>query len=709
MAHTQAGKPRVAVLNQCPVVPRRALSSVPSGFWSCLIVALLFAAGCGGNLKPLQEPAAKDVTRVQLLVVPVSGVLGTQELALCHRALRQAEREGCNVAFRFEDAGGDSESQSDIQALLDHIESVRGKVGTTAVMLGKTRGGAAYAALLCDQAWFLRGGDLGSITPMPSWTEQFEQMSDDSAEARRFRAFGEEMRARLDRKSQKLTAEAVRLCEGMVDPSLKLVRVRVRERGLEAQRVVDQKELTGLQGAGATILEQAEVTRPVVLSAQEAEQSRIVAGTVQSMEQLCADVLGLDPKQCFEMEFAGAERMVGWLELFQPAFLVLGLVLLVLEIKTPGVGLPGLFGVSFLALALFYNWLVGLAEIPEIALFVLGLAALATEIFLMPGVVVFGGAGFVCLVASLVLSRQTFVLPSSAPQEEILFHNLLQLTGLFIAVIVFASVSWRLLPRIPVLNRLCLPPPPPPGAAAVSPSDPAVQHRIAALIGQTARAATVLRPSGAVEVGGDRYDVVTEGEFVEAGALVRFVAVHGNRIVVERANKDAQSGSVGVLLLIAVLGVVLLVAEVFFVSFGVLMVLSGAALVTAVFLAFQESQELGIAFLVGEAIVAPLALWQAFRLMPRTRLGRALMLEGPKREDVVGAAGERDLAALLGKRGVAVSVLRPAGFAKIDGRRVDVQTRGEMIEQGSEVEVIEANASRVIVRAVQPSSLSVES
>ncbi len=691
------------------VIPRLASQSVASGFWSWLFVGLMLAASCGGNLKPMQEPAPDAAPRVQLLIVPVTGVLGTQELALCHRALRQAEQEGCNVVFRFEDAGGDSESRSDVQALLDHIEGVRGKVGTTAVLRGKVRGGAAYAALLCDQAWFLRGGDIGSITPMPTFDEQIAEWTDDSAAGRRFRAFGAEMKERLQRRAQKLTAEAARLCEGMVDPSLQLVRVRVRERGLEAERVVDQKELTGLQGAGATILDQAEVTRPVVLGDKEAEAARITSGTVQSLEQLCADVLGIDPKECFELEYAWIERMVAWLELFQPAFLVLGLVLLVLEIKTPGVGLPGLFGTAFLALALFYNWLVGLAEIPEIALFFLGIASLATEIFLMPGVVVFGAIGFVFLVASLVLSRQTFVLPDTVSQQEILFHNLLQLTGLFVAVIVFASLLWRLLPRIPVLNRLCLPPQPSPGPAAVRPSDPAAQQQIAALVGQTARAATVLRPSGAVEVGGERYDVVTEGEFVEAGALVRIVAVHGNRIVVERAIMDAQRGSVGVLLLIAVLGVVLLVAEVFFVSFGVLMVMSGGALVTAVFLAFQESQTLGIAFLIGEAIVAPIALWQAFRIMPRTRLGRALMLEGMKREEVLGAVGDPSMVSLLHKRGVALSPLRPAGFARIDGHRVDVQTRGEMIEQGSEIEVFEANANRVIVRLVAASAKSANS
>jgi membrane-bound serine protease (ClpP class) len=531
--------------------------------WSTLQLA------CGDTVRPLQDPQPAAPTQVQVLVVPLTGVLGTKEIALCHRALREGAAHGFQVVFQLFDAGGDAESATDIQGLLDQVERVRSKVATTAVVRGKALGGAAYLALLCDQLWFLRDGSVGPITPMPTFLEQLQEYADDSAERRRLRAFADEMRQRLQQRRNKLPSDAVRLCEGMVDPGLKLVRVRLRERGVESQRVVDATELTGLQAAGATILDQTEVTRPVELTRNEAIEVRLAQGTVQSMEHLCSDVLGIDPRQAGELQFSWAERMVDWLELFQPALLLLGLVLLILEVKTPGVGLPGLLGAGFLALALFYNYLVGLAEVTEILLFVLGLAALAVEIFLLPGMVVFGATGFLCLVFSLILSRQTFVLPSTVAQDEILFHNLLQLTGMFIAVLVFAAVLWRIMPRVPLLNRLYLPAPEPaPGTTSTVPQDRAESLR--ALVGNVGRAATVLRPAGAVDLGGERYDVVTNGEFVEAGASVRVVEVIGSRIVVERAEADSQRGSVGLILLIGILGIVLLVAEVFFVSFGVL-------------------------------------------------------------------------------------------------------------------------------------------
>jgi membrane-bound serine protease (ClpP class) len=185
---------------------------------------------------------------------------------------------------------------------------------------------------------------------------------------------------------------------------------------------------------------------------------------------------------------------------------------------------------------------------------------------------------------------------------------------------------------------------------------------------------------------------------------VRIVAIEGNRIVVEpvpggdgRHDAEGQRGNVGLVLLLVLVGLLLLVAEVFLVSAGVLFLLSAAALFGGVFLAFQEGTAFGTTVLVGESLVAPTVLWGAFRLLPRTRFGRALLLEGPRPEEV--RAGDPGQSQLAGKVGVAVSPLRPAGFARIDGRRVDVVTRGEMLEEGRAVRVIEVAGNRVVVRA----------
>ena len=64
----------------------------------------------------------------------------------------------------------------------------------------------------------------------------------------------------------------------------------------------------------------------------------------------------------------------------------------------------------------------------------------------------------------------------------------------------------------------------------------------------------------------------------------------------------------------------------------------------------------------------------------------------------VGGAGATGLASLAGKRGVAVTDLRPAGKVEIDGAPVDAVTQAEFIGKGLPVEVMEVDGFRVVVR-----------
>ena len=52
---------------------------------------------------------------------------------------------------------------------------------------------------------------------------------------------------------------------------------------------------------------------------------------------------------------------------------------------------------------------------------------------------------------------------------------------------------------------------------------------------------------------------------------------------------------------------------------------------------------------------------------------------------------------LVGAEGLAVSPLRPSGIARLNERRYDVVTRGEMIEKGARIKVIEVSGNRIVV------------
>jgi membrane-bound serine protease (ClpP class) len=125
--------------------------------------------------------------------------------------------------------------------------------------------------------------------------------------------------------------------------------------------------------------------------------------------------------------------------------------------------------------------------------------------------------------------------------------------------------------------------------------------------------------------------------------------------------------------------------------------------VSAVFFAFSHHDAVtGWLFLVTCAIGVPMAVKYAFIVLPRTRIGKQLYLSGSDTEEVSGAAQQDGLEALLGTRGTALCDLRPAGYASIGGRRIDVVTRGELIEKSSEIQVIKIESNQVFVSLTQP-------
>jgi membrane-bound serine protease (ClpP class) len=146
--------------------------------------------------------------------------------------------------------------------------------------------------------------------------------------------------------------------------------------------------------------------------------------------------------------------------------------------------------------------------------------------------------------------------------------------------------------------------------------------------------------------------------------------------------------------ILLVVGVALVVAEVLFVSFGLLALLAGACILAADLIAFGHSDAMGWTFVAAEVVLVPLALWGAFRVLPRLPFGRRMLLEasGPWSPAVP------DWDRLLGKRGAALTDLRPAGTAEFDGERVSVVSVGGIVPKGAALVVVSVEGMEVRVR-----------
>ncbi|HEX2958586.1 MAG TPA: NfeD family protein [Chitinispirillaceae bacterium] len=68
-------------------------------------------------------------------------------------------------------------------------------------------------------------------------------------------------------------------------------------------------------------------------------------------------------------------------------------------------------------------------------------------------------------------------------------------------------------------------------------------QELTSLIGISGSAITDLRPSGAASLNGQRYDVVSTGEYIEKGSCIIVTIVDGNRIVVKKSKSDINTVS----------------------------------------------------------------------------------------------------------------------------------------------------------------------
>jgi membrane-bound serine protease (ClpP class) len=228
-----------------------------------------------------------------------------------------------------------------------------------------------------------------------------------------------------------------------------------------------------------------------------------------------------------------AETLVRFLThpVISSLLMTVGLLGLLVEIRTPGFAVPGTVGLISLGLFFWGHWIVQLAGWEELLLIGIGVLLLGLEVFVIPGVTVAGITGIVALIAglgmTLVGAGATLSVVITA-LGQVAISILLAMTGAFAFV--------RALPNLPFGNRLVLEADMTANRGYVSP--PESDRR---WLGKIGTAISPLRPAGIAEFDGARLDVVSDGDFVDPGSTIAVTRVDGNRIVVRRATPRQEN------------------------------------------------------------------------------------------------------------------------------------------------------------------------
>ncbi len=149
----------------------------------------------------------------------------------------------------------------------------------------------------------------------------------------------------------------------------------------------------------------------------------------------------------------------------------------------------------------------------------------------------------------------------------------------------------------------------------------------------------------------------------------------------------------------ALVGVILMVVEVFMPGFGI----PGIAglvlmLVSIVMTWMSHGAYAGLGATLVVMAVSGIILSLSLRSATRGRMSRSPLIlkdrtDSPKEEP--------ELERLIGVEGTALTVMRPAGIAVIDGQRVNVVSRGEFIGRDERVVIDEIEGTKVFVRRVK--------
>lgn len=274
----------------------------------------------------------------------------------------------------------------------------------------------------------------------------------------------------------------------------------------------------------------------LTLTPKEALEYGVIPGTANGLPDVLR-LCGLENVEIRRITPTWAERLFRWLTSPTVAglLLLLGIGGIYLEFKTPGFGLPGIVGITCLALFFGAHLIIGLADWVDVLLVVVGLGLILVELFLIPGFGLVGAAGILCLLAGLYLALTSVPIPQYSWEFDRLENAL---TSLSIAVFLFTGfvfVTWKLFPYTPLYGRMVLTHAQEQAKGyVVQSSDVSAQ-----VIGTTGVAVTMLRPAGRGRFDDVTYQVVTRGDFLPAGTPIRIVVADGNRYVVERIEEQA--------------------------------------------------------------------------------------------------------------------------------------------------------------------------
>lgn len=263
-------------------------------------------------------------------------------------------------------------------------------------------------------------------------------------------------------------------------------------------------------------------------------------GTVENMDTLLAK-LGYAGARRMNIKPTGAEKLGSWINMISPLLLVIGVIGLYIEFKTPGFGAPGIIGIAAFAVYFAGGYIAGFSGLEWMLVFLVGVVLLALEFFVFPGTVALGATGALLMILSIVMALVDLypavpALPDgptpswpriAGPTGESLERALTTLSIALGGIALGVWLAGKWLPKTSMYAALVS------QGASGEATTAAYAAQANAMMGKMGVTISALRPGGKAQFGDAILDVMSQGNMIGAGTNVRVVGFSGGAAVVE--------------------------------------------------------------------------------------------------------------------------------------------------------------------------------
>jgi membrane-bound serine protease (ClpP class) len=152
------------------------------------------------------------------------------------------------------------------------------------------------------------------------------------------------------------------------------------------------------------------------------------------------------------------------------------------------------------------------------------------------------------------------------------------------------------------------------------------------------------------------------------------------------------------------IGLLLLLAEIFFIpGFGLAGIGGIAAILASIFLTFGNIIQATYSILIALSI-SVIGFFLLIKYIPSTRTWRKFVLSTEQKKELGYTVGTKDLKRLIGNKGIAITALRPSGIAEVNGKKLNVLTRGEYVDANTKIKIISVEGNKIVVEAIDVSN-----